>query len=77
MCRNFAEFPSERKVRNLFAKIREFRGISAKFALISFARYCITNISIIEVVFHVFAGETAHYSVKKAGKRQNLFGCKN
>ena len=38
MRRNFAEFSSETKVRNLLAEIREFRRISAKFGLISFAQ---------------------------------------
>ena len=40
MRRNFAEFSSETKVRNLFVEIREFRRISTKFVLISFAQYC-------------------------------------
>ena len=33
MRRNFAEFSSETKVRNLFAQILDFWRISAKFAL--------------------------------------------
>ena len=44
MRRNFAEFSSETKVRNLLAEIREFRRISAKFCLISFAQQACSQV---------------------------------
>ena len=44
MRRNFAEFSSETKVRNLLAEIREFRRISAKFGLISFAQQACSQV---------------------------------
>ena len=78
MRRNFAKFSSETKVLNLFAEIREFRPISAKFALISFAQHCITNISRLSFIYllaNLSRGSTLF--CKKAGKSQNVFGCKN
>ena len=44
MRRNFAEFSSGTKVRNLLAEIREFRRISAKFGLISFAQQACSQV---------------------------------
>ena len=44
MRRNFAEFSSETKVRNLLAEIRELRRISAKFGLISFAQQACSQV---------------------------------
>ena len=78
MRRNFAKFSSETKVLNLFAEIREFRSISAKFALISFAQHCITNISRLSFIY-LLANPSRGSTLfcKKAGKSQNVFGCKN